>query len=128
MFVYLHLFTFVVFVIHDVCVTCAKKCAVAMGANILNRTLSAFTTLFVYCTYLITYFLHLNCLSVCYSHFFIPLIVCVCFLSFLHSLFLSLFLLQVLPFSSFLIQCLTLYGFHSLAGRMCFPCQSSKRC
>ena len=23
-------------VMHDVCVTCAKKCAVAMGANVLN--------------------------------------------------------------------------------------------
>ena len=55
--------------------------------------------------------------------------------SFASAFFLSLFLSLFLSFSlslffkfflpSFLIQCLILYGFHSLAGRMCFPCQSS---
>ena len=69
---------------------------------------------------LFTYFLHLNCLFVCYSPFLVPLFVRVCFLSF--------FLLQVLSLSSFLNRCLTLYGFHSFAGLMCFPCQSSRRC
>ena len=55
------------------------------------------------------------------SAFFLSFSFFCLFLSFI----LSFSLLQVLSSTSFLIQCLTSYGFHSLAGRVYFPCQSS---
>ena len=73
---------------------CAIPAPLDKTQSLLNGTLSAFTYLFF--NYFITYFLHLNCLSVCYFHFLIPLLVRVCFLSpsfslfslsFFHSLF-----------------------------------------
>ena len=112
--------------------------------RLLMEPTSAFTYLFF--NYFITYFLHLNCLSMCYFPFLSPFLVHVCFLSLSPSFSVSLLLplppslsflclsfilsfrlLQSLSSSSFLMQCLTLSRFHSLAGHMCFSCQSCKQ-
>ena len=74
-------------------------------------------SLICFFNYLVTYFLHPNCLFVCYFPFLIPLFVCVCFLS------LSPFLpfLSFSVFSPFLFHSLFLSSSSSLFVFLSYP-------